>query len=97
LPFAHAQGKNTWINAGVIGMPANDGTDRVWFVTMNEEGVNLNYEFHNYRYDNQQTGKQMHENNLPLSYATTLLTGVWDNCEILPAVETAQQGQKLQL
>ena len=97
LPFAHAKGKNTWINAGVIGMPANDGTDRVWFVTMNEEGDNLNYEFHNYRYDNQQTGKQMRENNLPLSYATTLLTGVWDNCEILPAVETAQQGQKLQL
>jgi hypothetical protein len=23
-----------WINPGVIGMPANDGTERVWFLTM---------------------------------------------------------------
>jgi hypothetical protein len=37
----------------------------------------------------------MVENNLPRQYAKTLLSGLWDNCEILPETETLAQGKKL--
>src|SRR5215831_9504177 len=30
LPFSQIVGERLWHNAGVIGMPANDGTPRVW-------------------------------------------------------------------
>ena len=37
----------------------------------------------------------MQANGLPDSYAHTLLTGIWDNCEILPAAEKALQGRAI--
>ena len=37
----------------------------------------------------------MLESGLPFSYAETLLSGIWDNNEILPAEETAQEGTPL--
>lgn len=95
LPFADTQKDKLWINAGVIGMPANDGTDRVWFVTLDQDENTINYQFHSYNYDNKQASELMRKNGLPQSYADTLITGIWDNCEILPAEETAQQGKKL--
>ncbi len=97
LPFADAQDNKLWLNAGVIGMPANDGTDRVWFVTMDKNGNDVSFKFHNYQYDNLETNSMMTKNGLPPSYAQTLLTGLWDNCEILPKTETSQQGTPLVL
>jgi hypothetical protein len=37
----------------------------------------------------------MLEKGLPASYAKTLLTGIWDNCEILPEKETRNQGKPI--
>ncbi len=97
LPFADKQDSKLWINAGVIGMPANDGTDSVWFVTLEEdENGNIEYEFHRLQYNNRQASELMRKNGLPQSYADTLLTGIWDNCEILPEEETAQQGKRIE-
>lgn len=31
IPFSHAAGGKLWHNSGALGMPANDGTARVWF------------------------------------------------------------------
>ena len=39
----------------------------------------------------------MMEHSLPWSYAETLMTGVWDNTEILPEQETKETGIALQL
>jgi hypothetical protein len=37
----------------------------------------------------------MNENGLPKAYSETLATGFWDNCEILPDIETEEQGKVL--
>jgi predicted phosphodiesterase len=96
LPFADMAQNLLWLNAGVIGMPANDGATTVWFLTVEADETNIiTYGFHQLKYDHQQASNLMLLNGLPPSYAQTLVTGIWDNCEILPEWETAQQGKPI--
>lgn len=95
LPFADRINNKLWLNAGVIGMPANDADRRVWYATLEIKDSIIEYEFHRLEYDNETTARLMHENKLPQQYAKTILDGVWDNCEILPETETAEQGQPI--
>lgn len=92
LPFKDEKDGFQWLNAGVIGMPANDGETAVWFMEMNE---NLDVKHHQLEYDQKTANRLMVENKLPAAYAKTLLTGIWDNCEILPEAETNQQGKSI--
>ncbi len=82
-----------WINAGVIGMPANDGTTRCWFATL--DTLSWKAGLHSFDYDFSAASALMDQNHLPKEYVKTLRTGIWDNCEILPDVETAKQGVQL--
>ena len=88
LPFTKQLGERRWLNPGVIGMPANDGTSRVWY------GILKNGEFslHTLDYDHRKAADRMRRAGLPESYARTLETGLWDNCDVLPPAETAVQG-----
>ncbi len=102
LPFADVrvsekQREQYWLNAGVIGMPANDGTPRVWYLLLDDTDGLFTYTFHAYTYDNHSTHQLMLDNRLPDSYAQTLVTGLWDNCEILPDAEKAMQGRAITL
>lgn len=92
LPFADVQKGQYWLNAGVIGMPANDGTARVWYLILDDAEGQFSYQFHSYEYESFEANQLMLENGLPFSYSETLLTGLWDNNEILPDEETALQG-----
>lgn len=95
IPFSQnlLNGKN-WSNAGVIGMPANDRTTRVWFAIIDLKS--LTTQLHAFEYDHLTTYEKMIEKKLPTSYAKTLKTGIWDNCEILPDQETREQGINLE-
>ncbi|MCC3155506.1 metallophosphoesterase family protein [Hymenobacter sp. BT770] len=97
LPFADERAGQSWLNAGVIGMPANDGTPRVWYVLLDDTDGQFSYTFHAFTYDNGTAHQLMRANGLPDSYAHTLLTGIWDNCEILPEAEKALQGRPITL
>lgn len=97
LPFNDTKGSYTWLNAGVIGMPANDGTTRVWYMIVDDKDGKLTFEHISYEYDFAKANQLMKENHLPPQYAKTLITGLWDNCEILPEEETALQGEKISL
>ncbi|WP_018621711.1 metallophosphoesterase family protein [Spirosoma luteum] len=97
LPFAEKQDEQYWLNAGVIGMPANDGTPRVWYLLLDDTDDQFTYTFHAFTYDNRSAHQLMLNNQLPGSYAQTLLTGLWDNCEILPDAEKALQGKTIML
>ena len=97
LPFAEEQAGRYWLNAGVIGMPANDGTPRVWYLLLDDADGQFSHTFQAFTYDNQTAHQLMQANRLPDSYAQTLLTGIWDNCEILPDTEKAQQGRAITL
>ncbi len=95
LPFVDEKDGKTWLNAGVIGMPANDAQTSVWYLILEDtEGV-FSYQFHRLEYDFNTAYNLMLQYKLPRSYAQTLLTGIWDNTEIMPHTEAAQEGQLL--
>ena len=94
IPFHSLLDDKCWINAGVIGMPANDSTSRVWYLLLDDQ-TGFDFSHKSYEYDHPKTAKLMEEKGLPASYARTLSTGLWDNCEILPPTETNQQGVPL--
>ncbi|MCC6459451.1 MAG: metallophosphoesterase family protein [Saprospiraceae bacterium] len=95
LPFHHEEAGRLWLNAGVIGMPANDGTPRVWCLLLDEAGGQLRYQHYAFGYDHERAARAMEQQGLPCEYSGTLRSGLWDNCEILPPAETATQGQAL--
>ena len=95
LPFSQEESGKHWLNPGVIGMPANDGTSRVWFVMLDDHAQQFNYQHLPLLYDFKKANDLMLAKQLPEAYAKTLITGVWDNCEILPETETKNQGKAL--
>ncbi len=103
LPFAHylanpadqQPGLPLWLNAGVIGMPANDGTPRTWFMTL-RDAEGFDFDFHPLDYAHRTAkAKMMDDRRLPVAYAATLTTGIWDNTEIMPPAEELREGQAL--
>ncbi len=92
LPFSQAIGNKFWLNPGVIGMPANDGTQRVWYMLLEIENGELKYTHRSFEYDYQAAQQSMYKNHLPEAYADTLASGIWDNMEILPELEKMGQG-----
>lgn len=96
LPFVQAEGAQAWLNAGVIGMPANDGTPDGWYMTLQERPeAAFAVRLHRLVYDFGAAQRDMEAAQLPVQYSRTLSTGIWDNCEILPPEETAAQGVAL--
>ncbi len=91
IPFFDQIDNKKWINAGVIGMPANDKNPHTWFCTIqNNEPL-----FHPLHYNFDNAAKAMNDRNLLPTYAQTLCTGIWDSCDILPETEKRQQGLPL--
>lgn len=97
LPFIELEDNKTWINPGVIGMPANDGNTSVYYAVMSFENNQLILEHHRLNYNHQLASNLMEQNNLPSAYSKTLTTGIWDNMDILPTEETEQQEQEINL
>jgi len=92
LPFSQIKNNKYWLNPGVIGMPANDGNTQVWYMILKNENGSIKVEHHPLKYDFQLASRMMNESNFPEEYAKTLVTGIWDNCDILPSYETNNQG-----
>ena len=95
LPFTQEIEGLLWHNAGVIGMPANDGTQRTWFSLITPDRTDIRIEHMALTFDATAASAQMMREELPAEYAQTLSSGLWDNCDILPDAETAEQGQAL--
>jgi len=96
LPFSQQKDGKSWLNAGVIGMPANDGTPRVWYMILEETETGWVHQHKNLHYDHLTAAHMMRGRPLPKSYALTLETGIWDNMDILPPTEAALQGIPLE-
>ncbi len=97
LPFYDRFEEKLWINPGVIGMPANDGTTDVWYAILTEVEGGVDVAFHRLSYDYHQAATLMEENALPSQYSKTLRSGIWDNCDILPEIETCLQGKRIEI
>ena len=85
LPFSQSQQGKLWCNAGVIGMPANDGTTRSWYAILTPQGDTgikcTHFAFH---YPHEEAATLMAQQSLPPEYSETLKNGLWNNCDILP-------------
>ncbi len=91
LPFNHLHLGQLWLNPGVIGMPANDAQQDTWFMVLDDHN-GLDFQHKNLSYDFKSASSKMQNQPLPQEYARTLITGIWDNTEILPEIESGLQG-----
>lgn len=98
LPFGRAFARQLWINAGVIGMPANDATPDVWYALLKPLSKRqIRLSFHRLAYDHQAAAQRMRELGLSTGYAATLTTGLWPDLDILPPGEESLTGRPLHL
>ncbi len=96
LPFTCESGGRLWHNAGVVGMPANDGTPRVWFSVLVPSDGDILIEHHALDYDHTAAAARMRQCDLPEGYAAALETGLWPSCEVLPPTELPTCGRRLE-
>ncbi len=80
LAFTRMIDDVTWINAGVIGMPPNDGTPETRFVTLE----NGRAQIHKLRYDHLTAQARMVTAGLIQGYHTALSSGIWPSQDVLP-------------
>lgn len=96
IPFARRLGgAGLWLNAGAVGMPANDGTPRVWFMLLTPAARSLTVEILPLDYDHATAAAAMRAAGLPEGYAAGLETGLWPSSDVLPSVELAARGRAL--
>ena len=96
LPFTCERNGWLWHNAGVIGMPANDGTSCVWYSILAPTDANITIAHHALAYDHRAAAARMRASGLSEDYASALETGLWPSCDILPAAELAARGVALE-
>jgi predicted phosphodiesterase len=96
LPFTCLSGGRLWHNAGVVGMPANDGTARVWFSVLVPSHGEIRVEHHALDYDHTTAATKMRQCSLPEGYAAALATGLWPSCDVLPPMELSKRGRRIE-
>ena len=92
IPFTRALPNAIWHNAGAIGMPANDGTARVWYSLVVPEATGLRLEHRALSYDHGAAAAKMRRAGLAEGYADCLASGLWPSLDVLPATEAASTG-----
>jgi predicted phosphodiesterase len=97
LPFTQLFGGAFWHNAGAAGLPANDGTPRVWYSLLRPEGAGIAIEHRALGYDHARAAAKMRAHGLPEGYAAALASGLWPSGDVLPPEELAATGQPLDL
>jgi predicted phosphodiesterase len=97
VPFTQVLDGRLWHNSGALGMPANDGTARVWFSVLTPRNGGIEIVHHALDYDHDAAAAKMRARGYPAEYADCLASGLWPSCDILPAIECAQRGRTLTL
>lgn len=92
IPNISQVNSKPWINSGASGMPANDGTPRVWYATLEVQNDGLIVETHCIEYDYEQAQMDMQDAELANGYMTCLETGIWPSDDILPDPEKSLAG-----
>ena len=95
VPFTDVIDGRLWHNSGALGMPANDGTPRVWFSVLTPDDGAVAVSHHAIEYDHGATAAKMRARGYPVEYALALGSGLWPSCDILPPRERAQRGHTL--
>ena len=100
LPFGNQLEQCYWLNTGVIGMPANDGSTSGWYLLLESLGGNqqqITASWHRLIFDSAKSAVAMQQAGLGADYRNTLLTGLWPSMDVLPEKEKSTQGLPLTL
>ena len=91
LPWGRRlSGDRLFVNCGVLGRPANDGTPRVGYTILDAANPEL-ATYIPLEYDHEALAREMEAEHLPPPFVETIRTGWWTTClEILPARERAR-------
>lgn len=95
LPFTQSISGFLWHNSGAIGMPANDGTPRVWYSIVSRTADGIAIEHRSLAYDHAAAAGKMLRAGLPEGYALALSTGIWPSCDVMPLEEIRARGRAL--
>ena len=95
MPFTQVVDGRLWHNAGVAGMPANDGTPRVWYSVLTPRRGAVEIAHYALDYDHGAAQAAMARHGYPEAYRAALGSGLWPSCDVLPAFERSVQGRAL--
>lgn len=96
LPFGEVLDEGYWLNAGVIGMPANDGTPDGWYLLLEPDQSGVRAHWHRLPYPAAQSAQRMLRSGLSPAYADALTSGRWPSDDILPAADRNPNAEPLQ-
>ncbi|MFC1779202.1 metallophosphoesterase family protein [Thermodesulfobacteriota bacterium] len=97
IPFGQIIEGRAWLNAGVIGLPANDGTADGWYLVIDHVDHIIKCEWHRLSYPSEQTRQTMLDAGLVNGYADTLISGLWPSEDVLPVEEKKNRGKALEI
>ncbi|MBL4692724.1 MAG: hypothetical protein JKY92_05280 [Magnetovibrio sp.] len=96
LPFTQILDNGViWHNAGVIGMPANDGTPDGWYALLTPNAGKITITHHRLSYEHTTAALRMRSRSLAEGYARALENGRWPSLDVLPPQERENSGQRL--
>jgi predicted phosphodiesterase len=95
IPFGQCLDNGYWLNAGVIGMPANDGTPDGWYLLLTPTDDGPTATWHRLVYPHATAATAMRKAGLSPGYADCLETGRWPSLDVLPDTEQQRSGQAL--
>ena len=96
IPFGQRLDERYWLNAGVIGMPANDGGKHGWYMLLEPGESGCTASWHRLDYDYSSSRDSTIDAGMS-AYGNALESGLWPNIDILPPAEAQQTGQPLDL
>jgi predicted phosphodiesterase len=97
LAFIKKENNRVWMNAGAIGIPANDGQTATWYSLLHPKDQGIYISFHRLHYNHELAANKMRTAGLAESYAKALETGLWPSLDVLPQTEKKQTGKPLQV
>lgn len=95
IPFIEHGPEGDWINAGVIGMPANDGTPRTWYLIITQDRDSIEAHLKPLEYGFAEASHRMRAGGWSEEYACTLENGLWCSEDILSEAERLKRGEML--
>ena len=91
LPWTRRVGDSLVVNVGVLGRPANDGTQRVWYALLDITEGHAAAELVPLEYDWKSHARSMREAELPEAFVETVESGWFTTClEIVPPPERSR-------
>jgi predicted phosphodiesterase len=96
IPFGQRLDERYWLNAGVIGMPANDGGGHGWYLLLEPHSQGVEASWHRLDYDHAASRETTIAAGMR-AYGQALADGLWPSTDILPPRETLLTGKPLDL